>query len=168
MGAGANDAGNMVVPTSNGAFALAPPIPLRQATIGISLYVTHVGECRLAIRVLCRRIQATDFARRLRGVHQLQFPHSRSATLGAPADIYGLQVAAAHAELSLASFFVELLGRPARVGDIVALGPIALLAHQVEGGRVTTVGLRLAEPQAPETWSERLALWRDKARRLLG
>jgi len=93
---------------------------------------------------------------------------SGSATLGAPADIYGLQVAAAHAELSLASFFVELLGRPARVGDIVALGPIALLAHQVEGGRVTTVGLRLAEPQAPETWSERLALWRDKARRLLG
>ncbi|HET9616825.1 MAG TPA: potassium/proton antiporter [Pseudolabrys sp.] len=93
---------------------------------------------------------------------------SGSATLGALADIYGLQVAAAHAELSLASFFVELLGRPARVGDIVALGPIALLAHQVEGGRVTTVGLRLAEPQAPETWRERLALWRDKARRLLG
>jgi cell volume regulation protein A len=91
-----------------------------------------------------------------------------TATLGALADIYGLQVAAAFAELPLAQYFIEQLGRPARVGDIVALGPIALLAHQVESGRVATVGLRLAEPEAPETWRERLALWRDKARRLLG
>jgi cell volume regulation protein A len=91
-----------------------------------------------------------------------------TATLGALADISGLQVAAAYAELPLAQYFIEQLGRPARVGDIVALGPIALLAHQVESGRVATVGLRLAEPEAPETWRERLALWRDKARRLLG
>jgi cell volume regulation protein A len=91
-----------------------------------------------------------------------------TATLGALADIYGLQGAAAYAELPLAQYFIEQLGRPARVGDIVALGPIALLAHQVESGRVATVGLRLAEPEAPETWRERLALWRDKARRLLG
>jgi cell volume regulation protein A len=91
-----------------------------------------------------------------------------TAPLGALADIYGLQVAAAYAELPLAQYFIEQLGRPARVGDIVALGPIALLAHQVESGRVATVGLRLAEPEAPETWRERLALWRDKARRLLG
>jgi cell volume regulation protein A len=91
-----------------------------------------------------------------------------TATLGALADIYGLQVAAAYAELPLAQYFIEQLGRPARVGDIVALGPIALLVHQVESGRVATVGLRLAEPEAPETWRERLALWRDKARRLLG
>jgi cell volume regulation protein A len=91
-----------------------------------------------------------------------------TATLGALADIYGLQVAAAYAELPLSHYFIEQLGRPARVGDIVALGPIALLAHQVESGRVATVGLRLAEPEAPETWRERLALWRDKARRLLG
>jgi cell volume regulation protein A len=91
-----------------------------------------------------------------------------TATLGALADIYGLQVAAAYADLSLAVFFTEQLGRPARVGDIVALGPISLLAHQVEGGRVATVGLRLAEPEGPATWREWLAVWRDKARRLLG
>jgi cell volume regulation protein A len=90
-----------------------------------------------------------------------------TATLGALADIYGLQVAAAYAELPLAQYFIEQLGRPARVGDIVVLGPIALLAHQVEGGRVMTVGLRLAEPEAPETWPERLALWRDKVKRWL-
>ncbi len=41
---------------------------------------------------------------------------------------------------------------PAKTGDIVGLGPIALLAHKVEDGRVTTVGLRLAEPELPETW----------------
>jgi cell volume regulation protein A len=91
-----------------------------------------------------------------------------TATLGALADIYGLQVAAAHAELPLAAYFAEQLGRAPRIGDVVALGPIALLAHQVETGRVVTVGLRLAEPEPPESWRERLTLWRDKARRLLG
>jgi cell volume regulation protein A len=91
-----------------------------------------------------------------------------TATLGALADIYGLQVAAAHADLPLAFYFAEQLGRAPRVGDVVALGPIALLAHQVEGGRVVTVGLRLAEPEPPATWRERLTLWRDKLQRLLG
>jgi cell volume regulation protein A len=72
-----------------------------------------------------------------------------TATLGALAEIYGLQVAADHTEVALADFFTENLGRPAKTGDIVQLGPIALLAHKVEKGRVTTVGLRLAEPEAP-------------------
>jgi cell volume regulation protein A len=52
-----------------------------------------------------------------------------TATLGALAEIYGLQVAADHSEVSLADFFTENLGRAARKGDIVQLGPIALLAH---------------------------------------
>ncbi len=72
-----------------------------------------------------------------------------TAALGALADIYGLQVAADHTEVSLADYFTEHLGRPAKKGDIVQLGPIALLAHKVEKGSVTTVGLRLAEPEAP-------------------
>ena len=74
-----------------------------------------------------------------------------TATLGALAEIYGLQVAADHTEVTLADLFTENLGRPARTGDIVQLGPIALLAHKVENGRVTTVGLRLAEPEEPAT-----------------
>ena len=69
--------------------------------------------------------------------------------LGALADIYGLQVAADHTEVSLADYFSEQLHRRARTGDIVELGPIALLAHKVESGNVTTVGLRLAEPEEP-------------------
>ncbi|MFY9687790.1 MAG: potassium/proton antiporter [Pseudolabrys sp.] len=70
-----------------------------------------------------------------------------TATLGALADIYGLQVAADHTEVSLADYFSEQLRRRAKTGDIVELGPIALLAHKVESGRVTTVGLRLDEPE---------------------
>jgi cell volume regulation protein A len=74
-----------------------------------------------------------------------------TASLGALADIYGLQVAADHTDVTLADYFTENLGRAAKAGDIVALGPIALLAHKVEGGKVTTVGLRLAEPEASTT-----------------
>jgi cell volume regulation protein A len=82
------------------------------------------------------------------------------ATLGALAEIYGLQVAADHMELALADFFTQHLGRAAKTGDIVQLGPIALLAHKVGNGRVTTVGLRLAEPEEPADIAGRLkARW---------
>src|ERR1019366_8987301 len=89
---------------------------------------------------------------------------SGDVTLGALAEIYGLQVAADHMELALADFFTEQLRRPAKTGNIVQLGPIALLAHKVANGRVTTVGLRLAEPEEaagfvrrPKAWGTRLA-----------
>jgi cell volume regulation protein A len=83
-----------------------------------------------------------------------------TATLGALAEIYGLQVAADHSDVPLADYFTEHLARPAKKGDIVRLGPIALLAHRVENGHVTTVGLRLAEPEAPSDMLGRAkALW---------
>lgn len=74
-----------------------------------------------------------------------------TAALGALADIYGLQVAADHIDVPLSDLFTEKLGRAARLGDVVQLGPIALLAHKVENGRVVTVGLRLAEPEEQAT-----------------
>ncbi len=84
-----------------------------------------------------------------------------TAALGALADIYGLQVAADHTEVTLAEYFTEQLGRATRVGDIVRLGPIALLAQKVGAGKATTVGLRLAEPEPPTTLSGRVkAFWR--------
>jgi len=50
----------------------------------------------------------------------------------------------------------EIKRRP-RQGDIVPLGPIALLAHRVTDGRVTSVGLRLPEDdEAPATLAARL------------
>lgn len=84
-----------------------------------------------------------------------------TATLGALAEIYGLQVAGDHTEVSLAEYFSEHLGRRAKEGDIVQLGPIALLAHKVEKSHVMTVGLRLAEPEEPADMRGRLkAMWK--------
>jgi cell volume regulation protein A len=71
-------------------------------------------------------------------------------------------------ELPLADYFAEQMGRAPRTGDIVALGPIALLAHKVEGGRVTTVGLRLAEPEAPTTWGGRVKALGDRLQKAFG
>ena len=88
-----------------------------------------------------------------------------TATLGALAEIYGLQVAGDHTEVTLAAYFGELLGRAPKADDVVALGPIALLAVKVEGGQVTTVGLRLAETEAPATWGGRIkATWERLAK----
>lgn len=84
-----------------------------------------------------------------------------TATLGALADIYGLQVAADHADVTLADYFNEQLRRRIKTGDIVELGPIALLAHRVEQGRVTTIGLRLAEPESsPDLTGRAEVLWK--------
>jgi cell volume regulation protein A len=83
-----------------------------------------------------------------------------TATLGALAEIYGLQVAADHTDVALADFFSEQLRRRVKTGDIVELGPIALLAHKVDSGRATTVGLRLAEPESPANLSGHVkTLW---------
>jgi hypothetical protein len=48
--------------------------------------------------------------------------------------------------VTLADHFANELKRPAKQGDIVRLGPIALLAHAVKDSRVTTIGLRLSDP----------------------
>jgi cell volume regulation protein A len=87
-------------------------------------------------------------------------------TLGALAEIYGLSVAPEATEVSLADHIAEEVKRRPRQGDIVPLGPIALLVHRVTDGRVTSVGLRLAEEeeQAPATFMGRL---RSIARRVL-
>ena len=90
-----------------------------------------------------------------------------TATLGALAEIYGLQVAADHTDVTLADYFSELLRRKVRTGDVVELGPIALLAHKVSGGRVTTVGLRLAEHEGAGDLAGRLkSLWARLQRKL--
>jgi cell volume regulation protein A len=82
---------------------------------------------------------------------------SGDATLGALAEIYGLSIAPAAAGISLADHMAEEIKRRPRQGDIVPLGPIALLAHRVTDGRVTSVGLRLPEDdEAPATLAARL------------
>ena len=90
------------------------------------------------------------------------------ATLGALADIYGLQVAADHMDVTLADFFTAQLRHPAKTGDIVQLGPISLLAHKVADGRVTTVGLRLAEPEDAADLAGRLKSWWNRIQKWIG
>jgi hypothetical protein len=63
----------------------------------------------------------------------------------------------------LAEDFRAHLKRPAKTGDILPIGTIALVAHKVANGRVVTVGLRLADPdpQVPVTRRERARVfWR--------
>jgi NhaP-type Na+/H+ and K+/H+ antiporter len=66
-------------------------------------------------------------------------------------------VAPEDAEMPLADYFVEESRRRPKQGDVVQLGPIALVAHRVASGRVTSVGLRLAEDDTlPATISGRI------------
>jgi len=70
--------------------------------------------------------------------------------------------------VTLADYFSEQLRRRAKTGDIVELGPIALLAQKVNGGRVTTVGLRLAEPEPAADLPGRLRSLMRGLQRMLG
>jgi potassium/hydrogen antiporter len=91
------------------------------------------------------------------------------ATLGALAEIYGVAVDPAEAQTTLADFFAKKRSRPPRAGDTIAVGPVALVAHTVADGRVTMVGLQLAEPDPvrPKTaWGRFLAMLRYARRRL--
>ena len=82
---------------------------------------------------------------------------SGDQTLGELAEIYGLSIAPESAGISLADHIAEETKRRPRQGDIVPLGPIALVAQRVTDGRVTSVGLRLAEDdEKPATGLARL------------
>src|SRR6266498_2434320 len=74
---------------------------------------------------------------------------SGDVTLGALADIYGLSIAPQDTETTLADHFAEEIKRRPKQGDVVPLGPIALVAHRVTDGRLTSVGLRLAQDEEP-------------------
>ncbi len=74
---------------------------------------------------------------------------SGEVTLGALADIYGLSIAPEAAEITLADYFAEEIKRRPKQGDVVPLGPIALVAHRVTDGRLSNVGLRLAQEEEP-------------------
>lgn len=70
-------------------------------------------------------------------------------TLGALAEVYGLAIGPEQQGKALTDLFADRFGRAIRPGDRVPIGPVVLLAHAVSEGRVTTVGLQLAEPEAP-------------------
>ena len=69
-----------------------------------------------------------------------------TATLGMLAQIYGFTVDPSQEAVALADEFVERLGPRVARGDIIRVGPIALIADKVLAGRVSQVGLQLAAP----------------------
>jgi potassium/hydrogen antiporter len=75
---------------------------------------------------------------------------SGEVTLGTLGEIYGLAVAAQDGDTTLADWFAAHLHHKARVGDRLALGTIHLVVDAVAKGRVTTVGLDLADDAAEE------------------
>jgi cell volume regulation protein A len=72
-------------------------------------------------------------------------------TLGELAEIYGLSIAPDETAMTLADFIASRTVRIPKAGDIVPIGPIALVVQKVTDGRVATIGLRLAEELEPET-----------------
>src|SRR6266508_2699163 len=73
---------------------------------------------------------------------------SGDVTLGALGELYGITIGD-DAAVSLADHFAARLKRAPRQGDVLPLGAIALVAHRVANGRVTSIGLRLAEEEEP-------------------
>lgn len=75
---------------------------------------------------------------------------SAEANLGALAEIYGLEIAPEHRDITLAEHFSTQLGHAPHPGDVLPLGAIALVVSAEVNGRVTQVGLRLAEHEPEE------------------
>lgn len=66
------------------------------------------------------------------------------APMQALADLYGAHVPADVGERSVSGFIAKHLLRPV-VGDRLQLGPVDLVIRQMEGSRITALGLRFAE-----------------------
>jgi cell volume regulation protein A len=73
---------------------------------------------------------------------------SGDVTLGALAEIYGIEVAVEDRGTSLAEHFAEQLGHPPEEGEALPLGAIELVAFKVADGNVKLVGLRLIDTDA--------------------
>ena len=70
-------------------------------------------------------------------------------------------------ERALHDVFAVQFGHRVHAGDRVPLGSIALVAHRIADGQVTSVGLRLAEPDETEAGvAPRRGLLLDLRRRI--
>ena len=75
-----------------------------------------------------------------------EFTLEGSAPLKALASLYGLPVPADAADVTLADYLVQRLGKHPVAGDRVPLGDVELVAHAVDHGVIRTVGIEL-EPE---------------------
>ncbi len=79
---------------------------------------------------------------------------SGDVSLGTLGEIYGLTIAPQDEDTTLADWFATHLHHKAKVGDRLALGAIHLVVDAVTKGRVTTVGLDLADDVPDESAHE--------------
>lgn len=77
-------------------------------------------------------------------------------TLGALSELYGVEFPGANKDMTLADFFARRFGRKTPPGATVTVGAVALVAHRVKDGSVSTVGLQLAEPETV-SWRRRIS-----------
>ena len=75
---------------------------------------------------------------------------SGDVTLATLGEIYGLAIAPDEAAMTLADWFAKHLHHRIKVGERLPLGSIQLVVDGVAHGRVTTVGLDLADDEANE------------------
>jgi cell volume regulation protein A len=80
---------------------------------------------------------------------------SGDVSLGTLGEIYGLAIAPQDEDTTLADWFGTHLHHKAKVGDRLALGAIHLVVDAVAKGRVTTVGLDLADDAPDESAPQR-------------
>jgi cell volume regulation protein A len=92
---------------------------------------------------------------------------SADATLGALAEIYGLEISPADGDTLLGDYLEARLERKPKAGDRVALRPITLVVHRMAGDHVASVGLRLAEDDADEAPATPMGRLRSVLRRLV-
>ncbi len=83
---------------------------------------------------------------------------SGEITLGALAELYGLEISESEQDIRLADYFVKRLARKILPGDRIAVGSVALVAHRIKDGRAATIGLQLAESDAM-TLRNRVQSW---------
>ena len=92
---------------------------------------------------------------------------SGNVTLGALAEIYGIEVAVEDRGTSLAEHFAEQLGHPPEEGEALPLGAIELVAFKVADGNVKMVGLRLIDTEATPDAGDWFARLRSRIRDIL-
>ena len=92
---------------------------------------------------------------------------SGNVTLGALAEIYGIEVAVEDRGTSLAEHFAEQLGHPPEEGEALPLGAIELVAFKVADGNVRVVGLCLIDTDATPDAGDWFARLRSHIRDLL-
>jgi cell volume regulation protein A len=98
-----------------------------------------------------------------------EFTFEGDLQLGSLATLYGIEVPPEAAGRSLAEHFARSINEHPVIGDRLTLGPSALIVREVEGDRVTKVGLQLETPTPRRSFLEGLmARLRRRARRDVG